>query len=702
MESTAVCASCGSIGLENGGDGYFYCVVCGFQSQDLLEQAQEDHDFDSTVDRRYVVRWPNSDPQPDPDQLSRLQTLAAFQRLTQSQPDGYGAEGDDPSKPSLLVDNLPDRPYPFDFAPLSSQKQKQGQTPPDETEVATLLKSRYAEGIQLMMQMQCEALVEKLSVSPLICGIIAPIWFRYLADSRILEEGWQEEAKLADEIAAVKRLVTDPRYSLKHRNSSKYKADLRTKYGKKTVSIWIRLLKSKVPLSSSLAICFLACHISREAVLPTDVVRWAAEGKIPYLAAFMDIDKYLGSLNLRSVNSSLLFRPTEVVDSWQLESLAGSIAERIGLHLPPVNYFSIVNRYLKQLPVSIDKVLPYACHIFEWSMPPDLWLPAHQYRFPSRVCVMSILIVAIRLVYNINGCFHWERNAGLWKENHKKQKSKNNGTTTVDDVGSFHAADYTVHGSSRTATPQSLVKGLLHANCSDSDTIDLLRSLEMAYINIISGHDYSKDLPTYLEYCKDIIFAGKTTSYDEENLITQLWDLFKHESEGLDPPVNNEAGCIGSKASVVHGTCVGEADHEDTSPKVIDGSRVGMKHQSRKRSKRKNDDVQVLNRTYCESNSRRTLRCMKSDMEKHGFLYNCFRRHRLSPSTYLHYKRTLLHGRLRNVVHADYYILLRTCARIVEVDARILHLGLLKLEKRLQWIEEQIDCSLPAVFKCTS
>ncbi|XP_031492598.1 TATA box-binding protein-associated factor RNA polymerase I subunit B isoform X3 [Nymphaea colorata] len=542
MESTAVCASCGSIGLENGGDGYFYCVVCGFQSQDLLEQGQEDQ-VDFTVDRRYVVRWPNTNPQPDPDQLSRLQTLAAFQRLTQSQPDVYGADGDDPSKPSLLVDNLPDRPYPFDFAPLSSQKQKQGQTPPDETEVAAVLRSRYAEGLQLMMQMQCEALVEKFGVSPLICGIIAPIWFRYLAASRILEEGWQEEAKLADEIAAVERLVTDPRYSLKHRNSSKYRADLRTKYGKKTVSIWIRLLKSKVPLSSSLAICFLACHISREAVLPTDIVRWAAEGKIPYLAAFMDVDKYLGSLNLRSVNSSLLFRPTEVVDSWQLESLAGSIAERI---------------------------------------------------------------------------------------------------------------------------------------------------------------DYSKDLPTYLEYCKDIIFAGKTTSYDEENLITQLWDFFKHEAEGLDPPLNNEAGCIGSKASVVHVTCVGEADHEDTSPKVIDGSRVWMKHQTRKRSKRKNDDVQVLNRTYCESNSRRTLRCMKSDMEKHGFLYNCFRRHRLSPSTYLHYKRTLLHGRLRYVVHADYYILLRTCAKIVEVDARILHLGLLKLEKRLQWIEEQIDCSLPAVFKCTS
>lgn len=196
MESTAVCASCGSIGLENGGDGYFYCVVCGFQSQDMLEQAEECHDFDCTVDRRFVVRLPNSDPQSDPDQFSRLQTLAAFQRLTQSQNEDYiEADGDDPCKPSLLSDDLS---YPFDFAPSSSQKQKDGKPPLNEAEVAALLRSRYAEGLQLMLQMQCEALVEKFGVSPLICGIVAPIWFRFLAATRILEEGWQEEAKLAD------------------------------------------------------------------------------------------------------------------------------------------------------------------------------------------------------------------------------------------------------------------------------------------------------------------------------------------------------------------------------------------------------------------------------------------------------------------------------------------------------------------------
>ncbi|XP_015943907.1 TATA box-binding protein-associated factor RNA polymerase I subunit B [Arachis duranensis] len=82
---------------------------------------------------------------------------------------------------------------------------------------------------------------------------------------------------------------------------------------------------------------------------------------------------------------------------------------------------------------------------------------------------------------------------------------------------------------------------------------------------------------------------------------------------------------------------------------------------------------------------------MKLDMEENRFYYippivKKKRRH-----NYLHYVRKIDEGALEYVAHADYYILLRACARVAQVDVRIMHIGVLKLERRLAWLEEQID-----------
>ena len=41
-------------------------------------------------------------------------------------------------------------------------------------------------------------------------------------------------------------------------------------------------------------------------------------------------------------------------------------------------------------------------------MPAELWLSSNPGRVPSRVCVMAILIVALRVLYGINGQGIWE------------------------------------------------------------------------------------------------------------------------------------------------------------------------------------------------------------------------------------------------------------------------------------------------------
>jgi hypothetical protein len=70
--------------------------------------------------------------------------------------------------------------------------------------------------------------------------------------------------------------------------------------------------------------------------------------------------------------------------------------------------YAIAQRYLNELSLLIERILPHACHIYQWAMPAELWLSSNPARVPTRVCVMAILILALRVQYNINGQGIWE------------------------------------------------------------------------------------------------------------------------------------------------------------------------------------------------------------------------------------------------------------------------------------------------------
>jgi hypothetical protein len=39
------CNSCGNVGLEDGDDGFYYCVRCGARADDIIETAVAEEDF---------------------------------------------------------------------------------------------------------------------------------------------------------------------------------------------------------------------------------------------------------------------------------------------------------------------------------------------------------------------------------------------------------------------------------------------------------------------------------------------------------------------------------------------------------------------------------------------------------------------------------------------------------------------------------
>ncbi|XP_037449330.1 TATA box-binding protein-associated factor RNA polymerase I subunit B-like [Triticum dicoccoides] len=400
------------------------------------------------------------------------------------------------------------------------------------------------------------------------------------------------------------------------------------KHMRRVEFIYLRSLRTMLPLYSTLSVCFLACHIAREAVLPTDIYRWAMEGKLPYVAAFTEVDKLLGSpLKHRPLNARQLFRPVRVIGAWQLEAAAGFIAQRIGLQLPSVNFYAIAQRYLDELSLPVERILPHACRIYEWAMPPELWLSSNPARVPTRVCVMAILIVALRVQYNING-------QGIWEE--ICEAARNAG-------GSDHDAKL----------PQSMKPD--GGSNEEFGTRELLWTLVDAYDKIDVAHDYSKDLHSYLRYCKDVVFPGIACSVEEEHLIEIFQDLYKGR-EGENSKVHTTNGV----------------------------------------NKRGRDGASVGARCFSASSSSSGIQSIKSEMEDHRFCYMPPRKWPRSDG-YLHYRRKTMTGRLVCAGHADYYLLLRSFAKLAEVDIRVMHASVLKLERRLGWIEERIGRSLDAL-----
>ncbi|ONK55156.1 uncharacterized protein A4U43_UnF6990 [Asparagus officinalis] len=146
---------------------------------------------------------------------------------------------------------------------------------------------------------------------------------------------------------------------------SKYRSEPHNAYGQRAIFIWLRSLRRTVPLYSTLAIYFLVCHIAREPILPTNILKWASEGKLPFLVAFTEMDRRLEKPSSPfPLSSRALFRPILVIGAEQLEATAASIAQAVGLRLPSVKFYAIAHRYLKELSLPVEKILPHACRIY--------------------------------------------------------------------------------------------------------------------------------------------------------------------------------------------------------------------------------------------------------------------------------------------------------------------------------------------------
>ncbi|URD92580.1 RNA polymerase I-specific transcription initiation factor Rrn7 [Musa troglodytarum] len=693
------CDACGGVEFDSGDDGFYYCRLCGSQSQDVVDTGYAEEDVFGDAQgsgalyhiHRHRAQKHSQDPAAPA--ISKDDVLRS---LSKSLAAGSGG----------AVKKEQEKALPYGFEDEPSEPRDFGAGPCLDAEtLARGIRLRYVQGLQVILQLQCEALVEKFGVSPLICGLAGTIWLRFVASSMVFDEGWGQKV-IAESEAAVSQsrddnLVAEVQRPAKH-TKAKYVTEPRNAVGRRAIYIWLRALRKTIPVYSSLAISVLACHIAREAILPTDIVKWASEAKLPYLTAFLVLDKYLGSSsNSCPLSSRLLFRPVRVIGSWQLEAVAGSIAQKIGLNLPSVNFYAIASRYLKDLSLPTEKILPQACRLYEWSIPADLWLSCNTSRLPTRVCVMAILIVTVRILYNIHGQGFWEMTL-LDASDTPRCQTRNPDVFSLSPAGKLGDVAGGAKGCCFT-TNSSTVKNMPSIKSSDFNTKELLDILQAAHDKISTAHDYSRDLRSYLKYSQDVVFAGMTTSYDEQTLIERFWEIYDKQEddiqqEGLKDELLDSKGKRQREVPATSFFDFKRRERSKSSQHInrerspddygVTTSRDGFASNSAD----PNEKDPLCNSSLTPSRNAAVER-MKLSMEENGFYYLPPRVQKRTDG-YLHYKRKRLDGKLICVAHADYYIVLRACAKIAQVDMRMMHLGSLKFERRLAWIEQRIDSSL--------
>ncbi|KAF8111591.1 hypothetical protein N665_0074s0118 [Sinapis alba] len=602
--SKMICNSCDNESFEEE-DGFFYCLQCGVRADDIIATAFDDEDLAgdgrggtySQLNTRRIATQPTqpSHPSEETNRYSQFRSqLKSASKI--AQPNGNGDLGG------------PTEPEDFGAVAALSYEDCYQQT-----------RERYANGLIMMITYQCDALVERFNVTPLIIGLVAPICLRFLALSGAFDQDWADNAIRDSELQSQETNGEVREVKKRRSNRDKDGSEHRSFDGKRAVMIWLSQLKKSLPLSSSLAISFLACHKAGAPVLPTDIVRWAREGKLPYQSCFLKIQEQMGERTAACpVGASVMFSPDEIVSAQNLEAQAASIADVIGLVLPPVNFHGIALNYLKRLSVPEDKVIDL---VRLWAMPSEIYLSRSEHRLPTRVCVMSILIVAIRMLYNINGF-------GMWEQSLVEESS--------DDDGELMQVK----------------------KASEFDTKELMKTLEKKYneLDAETAADFENDLCSYLSHGKNEIFTGleAASADDTYRTVGKLWNSYQKEDEESETPSKRGRDT----------TCSNNAKSMDSSP---------------------DDDNQEDN-----GSKERAISRLMADMGENFFVY-IPPRVKVKRQGYIQYVRKKDDGALVYAVHADYYILLRVCARVAEIDARNMHRGVLSFERRLAWIEKRID-----------
>ncbi|CAI0426875.1 unnamed protein product [Linum tenue] len=192
-----VCQVCGGRSFyEN--DGFYYCQECSSQAQGIMLTDVADEDFfDKTGGGGGGLYSARFTRRSQPTLSQRTEANFTSQLWYQFSQEVEGSKEITPKKELSRYSNCDGDPIgptePEDFAAKATGTL-------DYEDYFNEVRIRYIMGIQWMIQLQCEALVENFGVSPLICGIASAVWLRLVVVAGVFKDGWANATLTESEI----------------------------------------------------------------------------------------------------------------------------------------------------------------------------------------------------------------------------------------------------------------------------------------------------------------------------------------------------------------------------------------------------------------------------------------------------------------------------------------------------------------------
>ncbi|BDA43636.1 probable TATA box-binding protein-associated factor RNA polymerase [Coccomyxa sp. Obi] len=258
-------------------------------------------------------------------------------------------------------------------------------------------KSPTAESLQKMLlwYSRClqHALQEELIVLQTQCGlgaslssVVRRIWLANLAESSILTQNFSRTLEQSFEAPPLQEHETV---------ESSRKPVWRTAL---KAAVW----KALHP-DTMLAVVFLGSWYLREAVSPMDILRWASDGRLPFLNL-----PALSAELLQSAHEAgctlppSLLQPTGVMSVQGLVAMAAQIGSRLQMRLPPVNAGALLHRYVQDLALP-EELAPAALRLFDiyTSGSPQVWLQDDIFLHPY-AHLMAVLLVTLKLCCHLD------------------------------------------------------------------------------------------------------------------------------------------------------------------------------------------------------------------------------------------------------------------------------------------------------------
>lgn len=152
------CQNCYNVGLYDGSDGFFYCRECNYQYGDVVDTVVDDvHNDGGETGGGTFYKASHTRRQPE---VIKVEPISQFSQYNSYEPRFDG------TNPSI--------PEDFGGSKVATYEGYHNE-----------IRLRYVMGLQMMIELQCEALVKEFKVTPLICGLVGPIWLRFVSKTGV-------------------------------------------------------------------------------------------------------------------------------------------------------------------------------------------------------------------------------------------------------------------------------------------------------------------------------------------------------------------------------------------------------------------------------------------------------------------------------------------------------------------------------------